>query len=475
MNQCALFRGNGVGGKFKWGLLDHVRFYVENAITTEGKILKCSTQSVTIQEMKGNIAELLIKELLKILTSGNDCVTFNSTVTVMLERVKAMGAGMGGRNPNQKYDDFVRRKKCVVRINNQDWLSMARAIVVCLANLKCIVAKRLEEEAKMALDNGDPSNRDLQVAFEERKRECEKANKNYDSAKRKKTVQKKMAEDLLARCNVPQRPNDGNCYDDLKTIAETLKLCILVYPYESLGRRDFSQTRCFNELPSNERSRERTIALVYTHDNGGHYDAVVNGYGRLWGDNYRGWCCLCYKPTLKGRTHNCIEQKCRHCYSLESRCDSSNEANHLAKPIVCEECHFALKTTRCYENHKETGKCGMVMKCLGCAKRVDRRNAKSHRCFHEKCSFCKALYDTRNPHTCYMTRVKRASKPVENVVYVAFARDLLGSLVGVAKVCVMESREGAEPHYTSLSLAARPTSCKGTMSPSSKGISENVL
>ena len=263
-------------------------------------------------------------------------------------------------------------KKSIIRINNDDHLCCARAIVT----------------AKAKLDN----------------------HPQWESIRRGRKIQKELALLLHHEANV----TPGPCgYEELTQFGHAPSLfdyrLILVDADRSFHRKAFSPPMGPNE--------KRIILL---HEKG-HYDLITTLTG-FFGSSYV--CAHCLKPYDNEGRHRCPTNKsfCRAC--RQHGCPDFNEAfpRGLKATQRCYHCRRDFFGDTCFQAHRtldHVGKvapdpqltiCFKTRRCPHCFKlELGVKNVQRHKCGFLDCPSCHEYVDI-NTHKCF---IQKAMTPRE--------------------------------------------------------------
>jgi len=153
---------------------------------------------------------------------------------------------------------------------------------------------------------------------------------------------------------------------------------------------------------------KREIMLFYDSENQ-HFHTIKHMKGFL---GIRNYCTQCHTRFKYRATHKCF-RGCTMCGEGNRDCDTRDSRHDL---YPCPECNRVFFNGQCFANHKTSGMCGQLYRCIRCNTFVDRikRGLKNtglvdHQCGEVFCTLCKGYFLV--PHLCYM-KPAAASPPV---------------------------------------------------------------
>ncbi|KAF2894175.1 hypothetical protein ILUMI_11998 [Ignelater luminosus] len=281
------------------------------------------------------------KVLGAILQSNSETLSTDKFKIVLTRVIPPTGKGRQRKYNN--FNEFCKKKKGIVTIENRDNLCLLMAICV---------AKSLAEK--------DPL---------------------YDNIRRNKRRQHKEALELNEKIGNMTIPKNGCGIPELKLIQNYLKkFRIIVYIHGAKGRRVMFDGE-------NENAKYK-INLLY-HKN--HYN-VITSLTSAFTCSY--FCEDCRVPYNERNKHRC--SKSCPCCQEQPPCEKQKQE------IKCSNCNREFRNEKCFENHKKT-LCKIVKKCKDCFKTYKERD-KPHVCGE---FYCKVCQDFKQDHLCYMRVAKK--------------------------------------------------------------------
>ena len=323
---------------------DQVRFVLSSKqLQTPITVPFCSLEELTTEKVLSHVEKVV---------QSNEEFRLNTTVNIDVIHVE-MPHGSGRRKRDiVNIRDYLKKKQCVIAINNKDDLCLARALVVSIA--------RIEQ---------DPL---------------------YDHIRNSsRPLQRERAFDLHEAASVPLGP----C--GLKEV-ELFQQYLTNYQIIVVSG-DQNNTIIYPQHPRANPNPEKFIYLYYQAK---HYDVITSLPGFL-NTNY--FCHACHKGYDHTTDHLC-RGMCRSCRGVGCVLQDNG--------MTCNECDRLFKNQVCYDRHKQQpinggGRtvCEMIRKCPKCKQAMDVRRirGRGHQCVDKKCPTCKIM---RNPqdldHKCYM-------------------------------------------------------------------------
>ena len=152
---------------------------------------------------------------------------------------------------------------------------------------------------------------------------------------------------------------------------------------------------------------------VYLYHHQQHFDLITSMTAFL-SRNY--FCKTCKVGYDHIETHRCTK-KCHLCFIGD--CTVKDDQPSW---VFCQDCSRYFFNEQCFQNHKRergTGKksiCTEFFKCSRCNKVINRsrRNASDHNCGEIKCKNCEEFVDPET-HRCYMQPARRGTNENNNV------------------------------------------------------------
>ena len=287
-----------------------------------------------IQELTAN---RFMSEIGRVLQSNED-FTIDSELIIELTPVDMPSGGVG-KWCKFNTDMFLQNKRCTIRIQNNDDLCCARAIVT----------------AKARIDN-DPQ---------------------WNSIRLGRGVQTELARKLHEKSGVPI----GKCgIEEVKMFQHVLSN----YKINILSREHF------NGIIYSGPEAENKIYL-YFHDN--HYDVITSMPAFLSRSYYCISCKKGYDHTEKHKCNN-VCHACRKVHKQSS--DNWVECDKCHRFFKGQECFELHKKTTI----KGNSTCKWIYRCTDCGKTVNGKIDKNHVCIQVYCKTCEAFYP--KGHKCYM-------------------------------------------------------------------------
>ncbi|XP_052806406.1 uncharacterized protein LOC128235642 [Mya arenaria] len=288
-------------------------------------------------------------EIERVLQSNEDFVIDES----LLFEVTMVEMPKGGAQKRCHFvntDKFLQNKKCIIRIQNNDDLCRARAIVTAKA--------RIEKHHK------------------------------WESIRKGGKLQEKLAIQLHEQaCVVP-----GKC-----GIEEIQKFQSVLTDYQiNVVSGDH-----FNGIIY---SGPETELKVYLYFHNEHYD-IITSMPAFLSRNY--FCTKCNKGYDHREDHKC-NNVCYACRKVHNEpadmdwlhCDS---CNRFFRGQACFDLHEKLTM-------KGNSTCKSIYRCGECGKTVNRRIDKAHKCGQTYCHTCKDFFP--DLHQCYMMPEENDSEPM---------------------------------------------------------------
>ena len=306
--------------------------------------------------------ERIFAQIERVIQSNQD-FRLNDAVTVDIIHVVApQGSGKSRvKRTTLNIREYLKKKKSVITINNNDNFCLARALVVAVA--------KIEKDPK------------------------------YDQIKRSnRPVQLERALDLHQAANVPLGPCGMDEVELFQKYLTKYQIIVvsgdhndsIIYPPEPPG------------------TDEKQVINLYYHNK--HFDVITSIPGFL---NKTYFCNRCHKSYSNTTDHVCPAM-CGSCRAFGCILEGDG--------IVCNECDRLFKNQACYDHHKEPingggrSVCQVVRKCEKCGKAVDVRkiNPKHHIC-GKKCRTCGVILNAEdNEHECYIQQMEQEEESSYN-------------------------------------------------------------
>ena len=275
-------------------------------------------------------------------------------IDVVLVRMPTPGSGRGrkrqvGFRPWPVDSSF---KRSIIKINNQDHLCCARAIVT----------------TKAWLHRNDHHHM---------------ARSDWDTLSRGRPRQEEYARQLHQAAGVPEGP----C--GLPELEAFQKVLSPHYQLKVMSRqKPFFIIFKGPDAPN--------IIRLLKSDN--HFEGCRSFKG-FTDRSY--WCDLCDKGfnTNDAANHPCEGRTCRACDRPNNTCPDYDRFSTACLP--CDRCHFKFYGQHCLAHHQSTNRCAKFKKCLHCfaGYKVDKKHP--HRCYYEECYSCGLTVNIKT-HRCFI-------------------------------------------------------------------------
>ena len=318
----------------------------------------------------GERVEALFHRLAQALNSNEQFEmddSFQVSITQVHHAPQGTGKPRRGKTGHPTMEMLTANKKSVIRIQNDDELCCARALVTAKA--------KVDQHPK------------------------------YRSIQQGRPLQKELALLLHHEAKVPFGPCS---YEALTAFSKAPSLAgyqiILVDAHRSFNITTYGDPK------------DKQLILLHHQ---GHYDVITRLPG-FFGSGYV--CAHCWKPyEVEGR-HRCTKQKghCRACCQKECPDFLHAYPRALKATQRCQQCHRDFFGDTCFQAHlvkDHTGKpvtnlessvCFRRRRCSKCHKLdVGLQNIERHRCYYIDCCSCHEYVDGKT-HRCF---TQRAPKP----------------------------------------------------------------
>ena len=321
--------------------------------------------SIPFMAVEKLTTERVFSQIERVIQSNRD-FRLNDTVTVDIIHVVAPQGSGRSKRTTLNIREYLKKKRSVIPINNNDNLCLARALVVAVA--------KIEKDPK------------------------------YDQIKRSNTnIQRERAFELHRAANVPLGPCG---LDEVKLFQKYL------INYEiTVISGDCNDSIIYPPEPGDKQP-------IYLYLHGKHFDVITSMPGFL-STGY--FCHQCRKVYSKTTDHLC-KPMCTSCRSFDCVAGSDSEW------VECNECMRWFKSRACYAHHKEPlpggrSVCQTIRKCEKCGKATDVRKLKSngHIC-GKKCMTCGLiLKEEDGEHQCYIQKtVQPEESPYNHLLFFYF-------------------------------------------------------
>ena len=279
--------------------------------------------------------ERIFSQIERVIQSNQD-FRLNDTVTIdIIHVVTPEGSGKSKvKRTTLNISEYLKKKKSVITISNNDYFCLARALAVAIA--------KIEKDPKYSqiMDSRRP-------------------------------VQLDRAMDLHRAANVPLGPCG---MDEVKLFQQYLTSYQII-----VVSGDHNNTIIYPPKPPG--TDEKPSISLYYHNK--HFDVITTLPGFL---NRSYFCYRCHKSYSNTADHVCPDM-CGSCRAFECVFEGDG--------ILCNECDRMFKSQSCYDHHKEPingggrSVCDVVRKCEKCGKSMDVRLIKSgHHICGKKCRTC---------------------------------------------------------------------------------------
>ena len=286
--------------------------------------------------------ERILSEFQRVIQSNRE-FRLNDTVDVNVIHVSLPSGGKGGKRTSLNLEKHLEKKRSVIRIQNNDELCMARALVVAKAKLDT------NPQYKSIVDHRRP-------------------------------MQTRLAQELHTNAGVPSGPCG---------IEEAKKFQMYLAEYQiNIVSKEYD-----NKIIYAGPDKDQKIYL-YLHNN--HYDVITKMPG-FFARSY--YCHTCKKAYHHYENHVCPDA-CK-CCGFRPACPegSSLECNDCHRSFKSQQCYNRHKERR----GEVRSVCESLFKCKDCKKVVRRCYAapEKHQCGVKRCSICGENVQTEG-HRCFI-------------------------------------------------------------------------
>ena len=301
--------------------------------------------------------ERVFSQIERVIQSNRD-FRLNDTVTVDIVHVEAPQGSGRSKRTTLNIKEYLRNKKSVITIQNNDNLCLARALVVAIAKVENVP--------------------------------------NYmNLLKPTRSTLEKKAKELHTAANVPLGP----C--GIPEV-ELFQKYFTNYEINIVSGNHANSIIYPAKPPTNSNV---TPIYLYLHNN--HYDVITSMPGFL---STCYFCHMCRRTYSNKLAHLCPGM-CKSCRSYDCIVDD---------PLECNECNRWFKSKACYDRHKEPvdggrSVCQGIKKCEKCGKSVEVRklSSKGHIC-GKKCSTCGVVLNEKDEHKCYIQKTEQTEETQYN-------------------------------------------------------------
>ena len=356
---------------------DHVRF----VLRSDQLDTPISIPFVTVEQLT---TERVFSQIERVIQSNRD-FRLNDTVTVDIIRVEEPQGSGRSKRTTLNIREYLKEKKSIITINNNDNLCLARALVVAVA--------RIEKDPKYGQIRKSNENIQLQRALEFGHRAA----------------------------NVPLGPCG---LDEVKLFQKYLT------NYEiTILSGDHSDSIIYPPKPG-----DKQPIYLYLHDK--HFDVITKMPGFL---STCYFCHQCRKTYCKTTDHMCPAM-CKSCRCFDCV---------LEEWIECNECKRMFKSRACYMHHKEPlpggrSVCQTIRKCEKCGKATDVRKLKSngHIC-GKKCLTCGIILKEKDDeHKCYIQKTEQPEESQYNHLLFFYFESTQEHGIHEPNLCVVHNEVG---------------------------------
>ena len=304
--------------------------------------------------------ERVFSQIERVIQSNQE-FRLNDTVTIdIIHVVSPEGSGKSKlKRTTLNIREYLKEKKSVISINNNDDFCLARALAVAIA--------RIEK---------DPKYKQIR-----------------DS---KRHIQLERALDLHQVANVPLGPCG---MDEVKLFQQYLT------NYQIIVVSGDHNSIIYPPKPPD--TDEKPTINLYFHDK--HFDVITTLPGFL---NRSYFCHRCHKAYDHTADHVCPTM-CGSCRAFGCVLEGDG--------IVCNECDRLFKNQACYAHHKEPingggrSVCEVIRKCEKCGKAMDVRQIKNGHICGKKCRTCGLILNKEDTdHKCYIQQLEQEEESCYN-------------------------------------------------------------
>ena len=314
-------------------------------------------------------------EVGKVLNS-QESFTFDGSFNVRVDVASPPG-GSCRRDVPIQLERFLNKKECVITIDNDDQICMARALVI----------------TKAIADHGSPRHPEVMKVRRWKKKQTAKAQ-----------ILLKKAGFFLRRFTIADLPAFESILGDKFQVFVLSRehACSIVYPKKSPGQE------------------KKTPLLLLLHND--HFD-VCTSIAAFFERSY--YCMKCRKGY-----NNRTDHRCEALYVMCLRPDCPRDEENK---ITCNECHREFSGENCYNHHRtkpsngptksRASICSRLYRCQECLCTVSNLNrdvSNPHRCGETFCKHCR-LHVIPEEHQCFMKPVIIAAKQLQEYEKARFA------------------------------------------------------
>ena len=294
--------------------------------------------------------------------------SFQLSITQVQHAPQGTGKPRRGKPGHPTHQALTKTSKSIIRIQNDDDLCCARALVTAKA--------RVDQHPK------------------------------WHSIRKGSQIQRTLAWDLHNEAKVPLGPCS---YDALTAFSQAPSLTdyqiILVDAHRSYHITTYGDPK------------DKQLILLHDHN---HYDVITRLPG-FFGSSYV--CAHCWKPYNTEGRHRCTKKKqCRACCQKECPDFQAAYPRNQKATQRCDSCHRDFFGDTCFQMHlvkDHTGKpaanlessvCFTRRRCLICFKLlVGLQEIAKHQCYHVDCPSCHEYVHSES-HFCFIQRPTQDKK-----------------------------------------------------------------
>ena len=314
----------------------------------------CALEELTTEKVFSQVEKVV---------QSNEEFRLNDAVNIDILRVEMPQGSGKSKVKRTNYDlrEYLKKKKSVICINNNDNYCLARALAVSIA--------RIEKDPRYT-----------QITSPSRHIQFERA---------------------LALHQAAHVPFDIPC--GLKEV-DLFQQHLTQYQIIVVSG-DQNNTIIYPSKPPANPNPEKSIYLYYQAN---HFDVITTLPGFL-NTNY--FCHACHKGYDHTTDHLC-DGMCKSCRGVG--CTIENNG------IICKECDRLFMNQACYDRHKQEpvnggGRtmCETIRKCPTCKKSIHITRLKNHMCEDNTvCTTCKVKCNPNDPnHKCYIQQEQVNEEP----------------------------------------------------------------
>ena len=318
-------------------------------------------------------AQMMLQQMSNILNS-NENFAIDDSFHIEVSHIRDSGVGSGCRGlrlGTQPIEQFLRNKKSVVRIENNDELCCARALVTA--------------QAFRDWGSRDP---------------------HYKEMIRGKAFQRDMARQLHRRARVPEGPCGLGELELFQIVLSDYQIVVV------------SADHGYQIIFKGPRQPDhKLLCLIKVQD---HYH-VCHSLSGFFGKNY--FCLDCEKSFNSDDLlhHRCPGRKCSSCHQAQCR-DFSTAAGPAA--VLCRDCKRVFFSADCLLNHQthtsagrvapvpQASVCSTHKRCPDCQVLCHGlQTIQRHKCGYGKCPSCQEQVPT-DTHRCYIQPIVEQARPI---------------------------------------------------------------